>query len=70
MNGHSLEVAPSYPKQHSPTRSVTPSTHLGKRKRSQSPEKTVINGDAAHVISAESRSIDSNVEDVLHKIRK
>ncbi|MBA7490589.1 hypothetical protein ES702_01127 [subsurface metagenome] len=67
MNGHSVEEAhqPSL----APARPLTPSSHLGKRKRSQSPEKPVINGTTTHTTSPNPTRLDANVDNIIREIR-
>lgn len=43
-------------------RSVTPSSYLGKRKRSSSPEKPQLNGNAHRV--------DANIDNIVRDIKK
>lgn len=43
-------------------RSVTPSSHLGKRKRSSSPEKPQINGNA--------HGVDADIDNIIREIKK
>lgn len=56
MNGTSLDTAKEQ------QRSVTPSSYLGKRKRSTSPEKAQINGNA--------HQLDSNIDNIVREIKR
>lgn len=67
MNGHSLEEV--HQQLQPSTRSLTPLSHLGKRKRSQSPEKPVINGTATHTNTINSGRLDSNVDNIIREIK-
>lgn len=61
MNGYTQEDAHQ---QAQPTRPLTPSSHLGKRKRSLSPTKPTVNGNIVH------NSADPKIEDVVREIKR
>lgn len=62
MNGHMPE--PGHLSAQSLARPQTPPSHLGKRKRSASPTKPVLNGDTAHA------SPDPTIEKLVREIKE
>jgi len=47
-------------------RSLTPSSYLGKRKRSASPEKPLVNGGG----SPNAHRTDSNIDNIIREVKK
>lgn len=67
MNGHSLEQV--HQQLQPSTRSLTPSSHLGKRKRSQSPEKPIVNGTTTHTTTVNPGRLESNIDNIIREIK-